>query len=267
MMVGNSFMQSMMGQELWTPQADDQSQTGMGGHAMCVICYDDRKDGGAFQIMNSWGSDWGQNGIAWIRYADFKNFVREAYGIDPLPKTSAIASIPLECTIGLVENDTKKYIPLKIFSGNLFETSSPIIKGTRFKMEIKNSTACYIYIFGQDTNGDSYVLFPYTNKHSPYCGITGYRLFPNGQSLMADSVGNKDFMAIVVSKDSLDYNQVNQFINQSTGQDYTTKVNEALQNILIPSAKFSNTDDGTIYFKVQANTNKAVASIVAIDKQ
>ena len=134
-------------------------------------------------------------------------------------------------------------------------------------MEIKNSTACYIYIFGQDTNGDSYVLFPYTSKHSPYCGITGYRLFPNGQSLMADSIGNKDFMAIVVSKDSLDYNQVNQFINQSTGQDYTTKVNEALQNILIPSAKFSSTDDGTIYFKVQANTNKAVASIVAIDKQ
>jgi len=267
MMVGNSFMQNMMGQELWTPQGDDASQIGFGGHAMCVIGYDDRKYGGAFQIMNSWGTDWGNNGVAWIRYGDFKNYVREAYGIDPLQKTSNVANIPLECTIGLVQNDNKKYIPLKITGNNLFETATPVIKGTRFKMEIKNATACYIYIFGQDTDGSSYTLFPYTAKHSPYCGITGYRLFPNGQSLMADSIGTKDYMAIVVSKDSLDYNGLNQQINLSSRSDYAGKVNNALQSIAITSAKFNNTSDGTIYFKVDANTNKAVASIVAIGKQ
>ncbi|MCB0775186.1 MAG: C1 family peptidase, partial [Chitinophagaceae bacterium] len=80
MMVGQSFMQDMMGKELWTPQGLDASQMGMGGHAMCVIGYDDSKYGGAFQIMNSWGTDWGNNGVAWVRYGDFKNYVREAYG-------------------------------------------------------------------------------------------------------------------------------------------------------------------------------------------
>jgi C1A family cysteine protease len=59
---------------------------GFGGHAMCVIGYDDRKEGGAFQIMNSWGNDWGVNGIGWVLYKDFKHFVREAYGLDPMPK-------------------------------------------------------------------------------------------------------------------------------------------------------------------------------------
>ena len=59
----------------------DESQMGMGGHAMCVIGYDDRKFGGAFQIMNSWGPEWGKNGVGWVRYGDFKNYVREAYGI------------------------------------------------------------------------------------------------------------------------------------------------------------------------------------------
>jgi hypothetical protein len=43
-------------------------------------------------------------------------------------------------------------------------------------------------------------------------------------------------------------------------------VNEALQNIQIRSARFNNTNDGTIYFKVDANDNKAVACVVAIDK-
>lgn len=267
MMVGESFMRDMIGQELWQPSGMDASQMGMGGHAMCVIGYDDRKFGGAFQIMNSWGPEWGKDGIAWIRYGDFRNYVREAYGIDPLPKRGAAANIPLECNIGLVRNDDKQYIPLRIVAGYVFETTAPVMKGTRFKMEVKNSTECYTYIFGQETNGTSYVLFPYSNKHSPYCGITGYRLFPKGQSLMPDSIGNRDFMAIVVSKEALDYTALNAAINRSAQSDYAAKVNEALQDILISSARFNGSTNGTIYFKVDANDNKAVACVVAIDKQ
>ena len=277
MLVGQSFMQDMMGQELWEPAGMDESGIGMGGHAMCVIGYDDRKFGGAFQVMNSWTSQWGKNGIAWIRYSDFRNYVREAYGLDPMPKRSDVANIPLECTIGLVINaekkDTNNYIRLRSAGGNLFETVSPIHAGTRFKMEIKNETECYIYIFGMETDGSSYVLFPYlkpgetVSKHSPYCGITGYRLFPKAQSMEADTIGNRDYIAIVVSKDELDYNQLNRAISQSRQGDYQAKVNEAMQGIAIPSARFSNTNQGAIYFKVDANSNKAVACLVAIDKQ
>lgn len=273
MMVGQSFMQDMMGQELWTPAGMDGSQMGMGGHAMTVIGYDDRKFGGAFQIMNSWGPEWGKNGVAWVRYGDFKEYVREAYGIDPLPKRTEVANIPLECTIGLVNNADGKNIPLRKAGDNVFQTISPISPGTRFKMSIENATECYIYVFGMETDNTSYVLFPYlkpgetVSKHSPYCGITGYRLFPKAQSMEADTIGNRDFIAIVVSKDELDYNALNTAISQSRQPDYYNKVNEALQTILIRSARFNNTRDGNIYFKVDANSNKAVACVVAIDKQ
>ncbi len=272
MMVGQSFMQDMMGKELWQPQGMDASGMGMGGHAMCVIGYDDRKFGGAFQIMNSWTPQWGNNGIAWVRYGDFKNYVKEAYGVDPLPKRSEVANIPLECTIGLVNNDGGRNIQLQSSGGNTFQTVSPIKAGTRFKMSIKNETECYIYIFGQETDGSSYVLFPYlkkgetVSKHSPYCGITGYRLFPRAQSMEADTIGNRDYIAIVVSKDELDYNDINNKISRANGTSYAEKVNNALQNILINSARFNNTGDGAIYFKVVANSNTAVASIVAFDK-
>ena len=273
MLVGQSFMQDMMGKELWQPGGGDASQMGMGGHAMCVIGYDDRKFGGSFQIMNSWTPNWGKDGVAWVRYGDFQQYVREAYGVDPLPKRSDVANIPLECTIGLVNNDGGKNIPLSVTNGNLFQTVSPIAVGTRFKMSIENKTECYIYVFGMETNGTSYVLFPYmkpgetVSKHSPYCGITGYRLFPKAQSMEADSIGNKDFIAIVTSKEELDYNQLNQAISQSRQPDYQSKVNEALQSILIGSAKFNNGNEGSIYFKVDANSNKAVACVVAIDKR
>ncbi len=273
MMVGQSFMQDMAGQELWTPQGMDESGMGMGGHAMSVIGYDDRKFGGAFQILNSWGPQWGKNGVGWIRYGDFNNYVREAYGIDPLPKRTNVANIPLECTIGLVNNADKKNIPLRVQGSNAFQTVSPIRVGTRFKMSISNATECYIYVFGQETDQSSYVLFPYlkqgetVSKHSPYCGITGYRLFPKAQSMEADSIGKRDYIAIVVSKDELDYRALNQAISRSTRPDYVGKVNEAMQSMLITNAKFNNTGDGAIYFKVDANTNKAVACVVAIDKQ
>jgi len=273
MMVGQSFMQDMKGQELWRPQGMDESQMGMGGHAMSVIGYDDRKFGGAFQIMNSWGPEWGKNGVGWVRYADFKNYVREAYGIDPLPKRSNVANIPLECNIGLVNNEGGQNIALRVTGGNIFQTVTPIRKGTRFKMSIENKTECYIYVFGMETDNTSYVLFPYlkqgetVSKHSPYCGITGYRLFPRAQSMEADSLGNRDFIAIVVSKEELDYNALNQAISRSSRPDYLGKVNEALQSILIRGSRFNSTGDGRIYFKVDANSNKAVACVVAIDKQ
>ena len=41
-----------------------------GGHALCIVGYDDDKFGGAFEIVNSWGEVWGNKGFLWIRYKD-----------------------------------------------------------------------------------------------------------------------------------------------------------------------------------------------------
>ncbi len=271
MMVGGSFMQNMMGKDIWAPSDDDRSQAGFGGHAMCVIGYDDRKQ--AFELMNSWGPEWGNNGVAWVRYADFKEFVREAYGIDPMQKRGAALNINFECNIGLVKNDTKQYIPLKIKTGNIFETVSTVTAGTKFKMEIKNSTECNIYIFGQETDGSSYTLFPYPDKtdatktaFSPYCGITGYRLFPRGKSLVPDNVGNKDVFAIVVTKQPIDWFSVNTAITKSNGGDYSAKIIEALQGSAIPNVRFATGNAGTINFKADNTKQNAVFCVVEVNK-
>lgn len=271
MMVGGSFMQGMMGKDLWAPTDEDRSQMGFGGHAMCVIGYDDRKQ--AFQIMNSWGPEWGNNGVAWVRYADFKEFVREAYGIDPMPKRGAAVNISFEAAIGLVKNDDKQYIPLKLKSGNIFETVSTVAPGTKFKMEIKNSTECYTYIFGQETDGTSYTLFPYPSKEdatktsfSPYCGITGYRLFPRGKSLVPDNVGKQDVFAIVVTKQALDWFAVNTAITKSTGADYEAKVADALKQNAVSGVSFSAGTGGTINFKANNAQQNAVLCVVEVNK-
>ena len=73
--------------EIWQPEGGESS---LGGHAICVMAYDDNKAGGAFQIINSWGTAWGNNGFAWIKYDDFFRYVRYAcemvVNIPPPPK-------------------------------------------------------------------------------------------------------------------------------------------------------------------------------------
>ncbi|MDA9666441.1 hypothetical protein N9T48_00085 [bacterium] len=54
----------------------------LGGHAMCIIGYDDNKFGGSFEVMNSWGSNYGDNGFIWIRYNDLFKVNKEFYIID-----------------------------------------------------------------------------------------------------------------------------------------------------------------------------------------
>ena len=268
MMVGGTFMKDMMGQKVWHPTQDDQQMNGFGGHALCVIGYDDRVEGGAFQIMNSWGPEWGQNGVAYVRYGDFKNFVREAYGLDPLPKRGAALDVAFECSIGLVNPDGNKYIALTNDGSNVFKTAAPIKKGSRFKIEINNAVECYIYIFTPDSSGKSFVLFPYKPIHSPYCGITGYRLFPRKESITADEIGNKDFMGVVVSKQALDYNALNTAINSSNKADYGAKLNDAVAANAITDVSFSGGKNGSMYFKTSASGNKnIVACVVEIEKQ
>jgi hypothetical protein len=281
MMVGGSYMNSMMGQDVWNPTGDDRSLMGFGGHAQCVVGYDDRKYGGAFLIMNSWGPSWGNNGFAWVRYPDFRYFVREAYGLEPMERTGAAAAAPFACEIGLVQvhyegpkTISGDYLPLQVKNENVFETISPVKMGTRFKMEVKNSTECYVYVFGKETDGSSYTLFPYPQtddptktKYSPFCGITGYRLFPKGKSLMPDSIGTRDEMAVVVSRQPLDWFTLNKKISANPRQDFGARINAALGTQLITDVKFKSSAKGNMQFTVEGEKNSVVATIVEISKQ
>ena len=85
-MIGTNITESLydvglnQGNALWSPKGDEKS---IGGHAMCVVGYDDDLNGGSFRIVNSWGTDWGDNGFFWLSYDDFYDTVDEAYVIKP----------------------------------------------------------------------------------------------------------------------------------------------------------------------------------------
>lgn len=264
MMVGGSFMQDMMGQDIWMPANSDYSMRGFGGHCMAVIGYDDYKEGGAFQIMNSWGNEWGKNGIAWVRYKDFALFTKEAYGIYPMGNPNKPLSNSFNVAFGLKNTVTNANIPLSKSGPYSFKTVKPIFIGDKFKIEVTNSQECYTYVFGMETDGSNYVLFPYTEKHSPYCGITGTRLFPKDYSMEADNIGNKDFMAIVVTKQPLDYKAFNDKVNTMQG-GYENKIADALGTKLLDGIQWKQGE--TIGFETNGGSDGAVMMVIEIDKR
>ncbi|MET0465859.1 MAG: hypothetical protein ABW007_22035 [Chitinophagaceae bacterium] len=123
----------------------------------------------------------------------------------------------------------------------------------------------YLYV-GQEENGSSYVLFPYPektggSKYSPCRGITCHPLFQKINQWKQ----TRSEQRLARGKEALD-GEINAAISRSSQSMYAGKVNQALQKIMIRSASFSNTNDGQLYFKVDANDNKAEAAIVSFDK-
>lgn len=266
MMVGQSFMQRMMGRKLWLPSQSDYQMRGFGGHAMCVIGYDDYYEGGAFEIMNSWGTDWGDGGFGWVKYNDFEYFTKEAFGLYPMGNADQRNASRFTMAFGLVQADGVSNIPLKKVGGNVFETVRPIAKMTKFKIEVQNTVECYTYVFGQETDGSTYEIFPYTKKHSPYCGITGTRVFPSDASLQADNIGSKDWFVIIVTKQPIDYLKAKAAINAAAGSSYAQRINNAFGGALKSNVNYV-VKGSNFGFDTEVQGTQAVAMVIGVNKQ
>jgi hypothetical protein len=263
MMVGGSFMQAMQGKEVWKPTNSDYNQRGFGGHAMTVVGYDDYKEGGAFLIMNSWGADWGKNGFCWVRYSDFKEFNVEAYGLYPMGHYNKKEENVFKGSFALQLNDGKKTIALHQVNDIYFETVGKVNKVDRFKVEFTYNIECYTYIFGEDDDKTAEVLFPYTPKHSPYCGITGTRLFPRDYSMEPNDVGQTDKIAIVITKKPIDYVAYKEKIDKASGANYEERIKKAF-NYTSRSVRYA--DAQNIQFNVDANAQDQVIFGIGVKK-
>ncbi len=86
----------------------------LGGHAMVIVGYDDTRN--AYRIMNSWGTDWGDNGFMWWDYDDFEaRKALEAYIV--FPTNEAKARTGVDAASLTVDFATAKRITFGDFRG------------------------------------------------------------------------------------------------------------------------------------------------------
>ena len=168
-----------------------------GGHAMCVIGYDDKKEGGAFEILNSWGDDWSASGFVWFRYADFAKVVDEAYALKGIKREleKNVQVYNYDFTISAIGKKTSSTLDISSESNKLRDTDMKIgglaknfvinypSDETEYSLSIKNNIpdGFYAYLFSICCGGKVSLLSPSKGSSNFYQGVNSGLIIPSDQ--------------------------------------------------------------------------------------
>ena len=186
-----------------------------GGHAMCVIGYDENKFGGSFEVMNSWGTDFGDNGFVWIKFDDFLRITREIYKLDVF-ENNINKSSTYECFFGDCKNE---------YSHSKFEDNH------RYEGEFKNGNLKGFGLYYFD-NGDLYAgQFSMGTQHGSGIYYISqedkwyYTYFRNGEITDSESLG---FVNIEKTVEEL---EIEKFFKQQQESGYiNSKIHENISD-------------------------------------
>ncbi|MDR2482165.1 MAG: C1 family peptidase [Treponema sp.] len=249
----------------WTPK--ENPQVNHGGHAMCVTGYDDSKYGGAFEVQNSWGDDWGDKGFIWIPYQVFGQFVYEAYEmIEDLAsyKDAAFYS-------GFVDIETDKSkagMPVQFTREGYYRTVNSYPSGTRFRFIMGNNHPAYVYAFTADSlTSKTNLIFPLAElNESPALDYTESKVAWPGENewIELDDIPGTDYLVVLYSKRELDINAVRTRFERLRG-GFADRVSQAVGSDYTPSS-YVRYDPGRIRFSGTLMNSKAVLGLLlAID--
>jgi len=253
-----------LAEEVWRPT--ESPYRVYGGHAMCVVGYDDNKYGGAFEIQNSWGTDWGNEGYIWITYSDFAKFVDEAYEIiDDLNAHQVKAEFSGSVDIEIKNN---RNMEVEFVNDGYYKTKRAYPSGTWFRYIMSCEKPAYFYAFAADAN--SYTrIFPADG----FSAVLDYKenvfAFPFESTneirwLELDEVQGTDYLVVLFSKQPLDIDDIGNRFMSATG-NFAQRVERAVgRNFLRPqTAKYEK--NRMAYTAQSANENAVFGLLLAIE--
>ena len=244
--------------DTWNGVAD----VNRGNHAMCVVGYDDSMYGGAFLIMNSWGTDWGAGGFVWITYKQFCQFTNWAFEmyVKPQGTTTTITNKPTTAysysgAISL-QLSTGEKMPLTLgTTGGIkyYRATGSYVSGTRYRIFISNNEPAYVYVLSSDLTGAVERNFPVDSKTSAALTYKSNNIAIPGERSwfeMDDNAGT-DYMCVLYSQRSLNLDNIIKYTTQAKGSFYQ-RVLTALSSNNVPAAdtKFATS---TVSFSAQSS--------------
>ena len=220
--------------EVWQPQ--ENPQYFYGGHAMCVVGYDDNKYGGAFEVLNSWGRKWGNGGYIWIPYQAFVDFVSEAYEIiENVANFSS--SLKFDGYVRIEVSNTDA--PVSLNRNGYYTTTETFTEGTQVNYYVGVRESAYVYSFtvsqpeGHENFYSPVLLFPQTGI-SPLLNYSDsiVALPGEGRTIRLDGSGTS-YLITLHSKQPLDIiaimrnfmntqGSINKRLTTALGDGYTT---------------------------------------------
>lgn len=264
------------------------------GHALCVVGYDDKKDGGAFEVLNSIGTHFGTDGYVWMTYKAFEKRVVYAVEVPPLLQLPPLPPATLaKMTAKPVSNlnsfqSNVKWVDLKQQKIVLNPMLSPqnqkskimapykavkaVQKGDNYQILVDNEVPAYVYIFSFDSRKVVDLLFPHAETISPYLGKRSAITLPSeNETFYFDDNKGMDYCCILWSKNLLDMKDL-KYKLETTAQNVPHFI-PCLEKVLGEKlATISNNGiqydavSGSLKLNIESKSN-VVAMIVAFDHQ
>lgn len=259
MNVPESFMRSF-GSDVWNKT--EANNLG-GGHAMCVVGYDDNRYGGAFLLMNSWGLNWGNNGYIWVKYKDFGDNVK--YGFEmyvkkkeqpkPQPKPEPVYANKFESSMYFRLSTGTDMQP--VFTNGVYRMKGEYISGTRYRVYLSNKAPAYVYVIGSDATKAVSTVFPPDEKTSPALVYSSNNIALPDEKwyIEMDDTKGTDYICVLYSAEALDIDKINKTIERGTGT-FRQRVTSALGPKCVTDTKFK-----TDAISFQAASNASVVPV------
>lgn len=253
-----SFINSA-GKDYWEPTTTETVPKG-NGHALTLVAYDDEKYGGAFQIMNSWGTEWGSDGFIWISYEDFEDYCFEAFEMSVMATQKTVelqASFRFKLSAG-------SEMEAEYNGGGVYEMKKPYYSGTLFQLMISNEEPAYVYAFGSDLTQSSYPVFPFEKGISAYLGYRGNNIaIPDEDHyIKLDDNTGSDYFCLLVSKEALDFDRILEEMESVSGE-FEVRLKKVLGDDLA-SPQNVDYDNAKVSFTAEVAPEKIVPLIVLI---
>jgi hypothetical protein len=266
-----SFMQ-LSPDGLWSGAEDRY----LGHHALTVIGYDQDLHGGAFEVMNSWGENWGEKGFGWIRFSDFERVCAGAYELikmvpqrpDPAPSAAAHGyDLPLAGKMRLVREGGEEIQARYAKQGHTYRTVQGYRSGTRFRLMVESTEPAFVYVIGSDATGEVFKLFPHKEGVS---AALNYReaaiALPSETAFIKmDKTVGTDHLCVLFSKKPLKISElINSVKNDAQGGTFAEKVQRGLGNRFLGISQI-RFDQGAMGFDAKGKPESAVMMVLEME--
>ncbi|MGK7389346.1 MAG: C1 family peptidase [Candidatus Cyclobacteriaceae bacterium M2_1C_046] len=243
--------------EFWQPtEAPDGNHP---GQAVCVVGYDDNKYGGAFEVLNSWGKGWGNDGYMWIRYKDFNDYVKYAYEMFDLPSYDTEIAGSLDFKMS-----TDAQMPVTMLEEGYYRMKQSYKEGDSFRVYVKNEDPGFLYVFGTDLTNNFFQLFPQNPNISAALNYSASSIaIPSPTHyIQFDNTAGTDYLCVLYSREELDIAGIMKKLENASGS-VIQKVHKVLDDKLLNKEMEWAADQ--VKFKGDAKKGNLVAVIVEVN--
>ncbi len=243
--------------DVWKPKKDEISLR-TNGHAVTVVGYDDNKFSGAFEIINSWGINWGDSGFTWIRYDDFENFCVWAGELIGFKKQNYFA---LKAEIQLKDLKSRE-ISFEKKERN-YKSIDTFKTGDMFQLFVKNEQPAYAYIFSYDSSQGTVMLFPNDTLTSEFLAYNENNIVipSENYAFELDDHQGVSSMIIILSNTKLIYGIYDLFkINKGK-----IEFEKLLNRLSIKNESFNSNLIDYNKIKIDCKSHRPLISIIKID--